>query len=76
MRSQSLFAQLLRMTLLLGVVLYGVHHSNGLLVALSDHAMDSGCHAGDGASGHHQHTEKTQAPHHHPHGGSSSPVPE
>ncbi|USD36594.1 hypothetical protein [Ferrimonas sp. SCSIO 43195] len=64
MRSQSLFAQLLRMTLLLGLVLYGVHHSSGLLAALSDHAMDSGCHAGDGGS-EHQHAEAKSMSHHH-----------
>ena len=44
MFSQSLFAQLLRMLLLLAVTLYVVHHSQPIIVALAKHATSGGCH--------------------------------
>ncbi|MGF1761465.1 hypothetical protein L4D76_26860 [Photobacterium sagamiensis] len=44
MFSQSLFAQLLRMLILLIVTLYGVHHCQPLLDALAQHATSGGCH--------------------------------
>ncbi len=49
MHSQSLFAQLMRMGLLLGLSLLAVHHSPTLLELLAQQAIDSGCHQ----TGHH-----------------------
>lgn len=42
--SQSLSAQLVRMTLVLVLVLVGVHHSPSLLGTLAEQAMALGCH--------------------------------
>ncbi|GAL05309.1 hypothetical protein ACFFLZ_22575 [Photobacterium aphoticum] len=44
MFSQSLRAQLIRMTILLAITLVGVHHCQPLLDALAAHAMSGGCH--------------------------------
>ena len=44
MFSQSLFAQLIRMVLLLIVTLYGVHQCQPLIDALAEHATSGGCH--------------------------------
>lgn len=59
MFSQSLFAQLARMTLLLVLSLVVVHHSPALLDLLAQQAIDSGCH--QTTSGEHDHS------HHHHH---------
>lgn len=59
MFSQSLFAQLMRMTLLLGLSLVVVHHSPTLLELLAQQAINSGCHQTTG--GEHDHS------HHHHH---------
>ncbi|MGF1773355.1 hypothetical protein ACP3V5_08035 [Vibrio maritimus] len=44
MFSQSIFAQLIRMLLLLAVALMAVHHSPTLLDLLAKQAINSGCH--------------------------------
>lgn len=44
MFSQSLGPQLLRMSLLLMITLYGVHHYQPLLDALANNAVNAGCH--------------------------------
>ncbi|UTT86690.1 hypothetical protein LZI70_14705 [Vibrio pelagius] len=44
MFSQSLFAQLARMTLFLVISLVVVHHSQPLIDLLAQHAVSSGCH--------------------------------
>ncbi|MCW8327218.1 hypothetical protein MD588_00190 [Photobacterium sp. SDRW27] len=44
MFSQSLFAQLARMGLLLIITLFGVHHCQPLLDSLAQQAMNGGCH--------------------------------
>ncbi|WP_103879438.1 hypothetical protein [Vibrio hangzhouensis] len=44
MFSQSIFAQLLRMTLLLAMSLTVVHHSPALLELIARQAVHSGCH--------------------------------
>ncbi|MCG9581318.1 hypothetical protein L1D13_20295 [Vibrio tubiashii] len=57
MFSQSLFAQLVRMILLLALSLVAVHNSPKLLELLAQQAINSGCHqtTGDGHSHHHHH---------------------
>ncbi len=55
MFSQSLFAQLLRMTLLLVLTLVAVHHSPRLLEILAQQAVDAGCHQTTGSSDSHSH---------------------
>ncbi|MCG7495482.1 hypothetical protein MHO82_01225 [Vibrio sp. Of7-15] len=55
MFSQSLFAQLLRMLILLIITLIGVHHYPPLLNALAQHATSGGCHQQNTI--HHDHTE-------------------
>lgn len=57
MFSQSLFAQLMRMTLLLLATLFAVHHSPLLLEVLAQQAINSGCHqqSVDGADHSHHH---------------------
>ncbi|MGR5117423.1 hypothetical protein ACPV5L_02405 [Vibrio astriarenae] len=60
MFSQTLKAQLIRMTLLLVVVLVGVHHSPYLLEVLAQQAMDAGCHTHESMDSHDSH-------HHHNH---------
>ncbi|WP_095210045.1 hypothetical protein [Endozoicomonas ascidiicola] len=58
MYSQSLRAQLGRMTLLLGVTLMIVHSTPGLIELLAGQAVDAGCHQSvdmspaEGHSGH------------------------
>ncbi len=59
MFSQSLFAQLMRMTLLLVLSLAAVHNSPKLLALLAQQAINSGCHQTTGEG--HDHT------HHHHH---------
>jgi len=44
MFSQSIFAQLTRMSLLLIITLFGVHHCQPLLDSLAQQAMSGGCH--------------------------------
>lgn len=44
MSSQSIWAQLMRMILLLVLSLVVVHHSPRLLQLLAEQAMNSGCH--------------------------------
>ncbi|WP_022943079.1 hypothetical protein [Psychromonas hadalis] len=44
MLSQSLFAQLVRLLLLLLVTLFVVHHNQPLIDALAKHATSGGCH--------------------------------
>lgn len=58
MFSQSLFAQLVRMTLLLTLSLVVVHNSPALLELLAQQAINSGCHQSSGdhqAHSHHHH---------------------
>ncbi|MGL6259825.1 hypothetical protein [Vibrio sp. WXL103] len=60
MFSQTLTAQLVRMTLLLVMALAAVHHSPFLLQVLAEQAMDAGCHSHDtldhsALDSHHQH---------------------
>lgn len=61
MFSQSLFAQLLRMTLLLVITLYAVHHCQPLIDALAKNATSGGCHQQNSFEAqhatHHQHME-------------------
>lgn len=61
--SQSIFAQVLRMSVMLGLSLVIVHHSPRLLEILAEQAINSGCHqtTGDGDGEHHDHS------HHHHH---------
>jgi hypothetical protein len=61
MFSQSLFAQLLRMLLLLAVTLYAVHHSQPIIDALAKHATSGGCHQ---QSSPNQHNEHQRQEHH------------
>ncbi|NLS14408.1 hypothetical protein HGP28_16125 [Vibrio sp. SM6] len=56
MYSQTLFAQLCRMTALLVLSLIVLHQSPQLISLFAHYAMDSGCHQ--------QHAEHAQ-PHHH-----------
>ena len=58
MFSQSLFAQLCRMILLLVLSLIVVHHSPTLLTLLAQQAIDSGCHQST-------HSEPNHSHHHH-----------
>jgi len=44
MFSQLLFAQLMRMVMLLIMTLYGVHQSQPLIDSLAKHATSGGCH--------------------------------
>ncbi|MDA0130070.1 hypothetical protein OH458_18510 [Vibrio sp. MarTm2] len=55
MFSQSLFAQLMRMTLLLVLSLVAVHNSPKLLALLAQQAINSGCHQTTGESHDHSH---------------------
>ncbi|MDR9828014.1 hypothetical protein RCJ22_20695 [Vibrio sp. FNV 38] len=52
LRSQTLKAQLLRMTLVLFIALVGVHHSPYLLEILAQQAMDAGCHTHESIGNH------------------------
>ncbi|WP_102522009.1 hypothetical protein [Vibrio tapetis] len=45
-RSQSLFAQLARMVVLLFITLIVVHQYQPLLDSLAEHAVNAGCHQG------------------------------
>ncbi|MBB1312074.1 MULTISPECIES: hypothetical protein [Aliivibrio] len=56
MFSQSIFAQLLRMTILLVLTLIVVHHYQPLLDLLAEQAVNSGCHQQTGSmDSHHSH---------------------
>ncbi|NVD08537.1 hypothetical protein FCU94_16960 [Vibrio sp. JPW-9-11-11] len=57
MFSQSLFAQLARMTLLLSVSLVILHHSPALVALLAQQAADSGCHQSNQPDTHHSHSK-------------------
>ncbi|NOJ10593.1 hypothetical protein [Vibrio splendidus] len=61
MFSQSLFAQLARMTLFLVISLVIVHHSQPLINLLAQHAVSSGCHQQSAHEhfGHEHHHEMT-----------------
>lgn len=59
--SQSIFAQVLRMSVMLGLCLIIVHHSPKLLEILAQQAINSGCHQTTDESMHHEHS------HHHHH---------
>lgn len=59
--SQSIFAQVLRMSIMLGLSLIIVHNSPKLLQILAEQAINSGCHQTAGDNEHHNHS------HHHHH---------
>ncbi len=59
--SQSIFAQVLRMSIMLGLSLIIVHNSPKLLEILAEQAINSGCHQTTGDNKHHDHS------HHHHH---------
>lgn len=59
--SQSIFAQVLRMSIMLGLSLIIVHNSPKLLEILAEQAINSGCHQTTGDNEHHEHS------HHHYH---------
>ncbi|AYO06508.1 hypothetical protein DMJ37_14310 [Vibrio parahaemolyticus] len=59
--SQSIFAQVLRMSIMLGLSLIIVHNSPKLLEILAEQAINSGCHQTTGDNEHHDHS------HHHHH---------
>ncbi|XXG14100.1 hypothetical protein WEU34_14655 [Vibrio fortis] len=68
MFSQSLFAQLARMTLFLVISLVVVHHSQPLIDLLAQHAVSSGCHQQSGHEHHHdmgEHDMSALHSHHH-----------
>lgn len=60
MFSQSLFAQLSRMAILLGISLVIVHHSKPLVELLAQYAVTSGCHQQSG----HEHNHGSHEHHH------------
>lgn len=55
MFSQSLFAQLVRMTVLLSLSLVVLHHSPNLLALLAQQAIDAGCHQSNQINTSHSH---------------------
>ncbi|AIW16871.1 hypothetical protein IX91_22585 [Vibrio tubiashii ATCC 19109] len=55
MFSQSLFAQLVRMIMLLALSLVAVHNSPKLLELLAQQAINSGCHQTTGDDHDHSH---------------------
>lgn len=59
--SQSIFAQVLRMSIMLGLSLIIVHNSPKLLQILAEQAINSGCRQTTGDNEHHNHS------HHHHH---------
>ncbi|TOB34021.1 hypothetical protein CGK08_20365 [Vibrio parahaemolyticus] len=59
--SQSIFAQVLRMSIMLGLSLIIVVNSPKLLEILAEQAINSGCHQTTGDNEHHDHS------HHHHH---------
>ncbi len=59
--SQSIFAQVLRMSIMLVLSLIIVHNSPKLLEILAEQAINSGCHLTTGDNEHHDHS------HHHHH---------
>ncbi|MCL2912828.1 hypothetical protein L2725_03345 [Shewanella corallii] len=65
MFSQSLRAQLCRMTLLLTATLLVVHHTPGLIELLASHATQAGCHQGGQHSTGEQNTRQGDSAHHH-----------
>ncbi len=54
--SQSIFAQVLRMSIMLGLSLIIVHNSPKLLEILAEQAINSGCHQTMGDNEHHDHS--------------------
>ncbi|TGA68816.1 hypothetical protein VFES401_18300 [Aliivibrio fischeri] len=60
MFSQSIFAQLVRMSVLLILSLIAVHNSPTLLNLLAQQAVNSGCHQQTGQAHNHHHSH-----HHH-----------
>lgn len=60
MFSQSIFAQLVRMSVLLVLVLIAVHNSPTLLNLLAQQAVNSGCHQQTDQDDNHHHSH-----HHH-----------
>ncbi|EGR2701624.1 hypothetical protein DUG78_04765 [Vibrio parahaemolyticus] len=54
--SQSIFAQVLRMSIMLGISLIIVHNSPKLLEILAEQAINSGCHQTTGDNEHHDHS--------------------
>ncbi|WP_122032432.1 hypothetical protein [Aliivibrio sp. EL58] len=60
MFSQSIFAQLVRMNVLLVLSLIAVHNSPALLNLLAQQAVNSGCHQQTGQDDNHHHSH-----HHH-----------
>ncbi|MDD9196988.1 hypothetical protein PVK62_14265 [Aliivibrio sp. S3MY1] len=60
MFSQSIFAQLVRMSVLLVLSLIAVHNSPTLLNLLAQQAVNSGCHQQTGQDDNHHHSH-----HHH-----------
>lgn len=58
--SQSIFAQVFRMSIMLGLSLIIVHNSPKLLEILAEQAINSGCHQTTGDNEHHDHSQ-----HHH-----------
>ncbi|WP_067518636.1 hypothetical protein [Endozoicomonas ascidiicola] len=65
MNSQSLRAQLGRMTLVLTITLFFVHSTPGLIDLLAGQAVDAGCHQ----SARHQSTDMSASPQSHLHHG-------
>lgn len=65
MFSQSLRAQLFRMTLLLTGTLLLVHNTPGLIELLASHATEAGCHQGGQHQTGEQNTHKGDSTHHH-----------
>ncbi len=59
--SKSIFAQVLRMSIMLGLSLIIVHNSPKLLEILAEQTINSGCHQTTGDNEHHDHS------HHHHH---------
>jgi len=64
MFSQSLFAQLMRMVLLLILTLYGVRQCQPLIDSLAQHATSGGCHQHHSAK-HEHHPLKHEHMEHH-----------
>ena len=65
MFSQSLFAQLMRMTLLLSITLYGVHQCQPLIDALAANATSGGCHQQNSLDEAHSHSMHHKHMEHH-----------
>lgn len=65
MFSQSLFAQLIRMSLLLIFTLYFVHHYQPLIDALAKNAVNAGCHQHSPYQDNKQQSLTAHSVHHH-----------